>query len=82
MAGAVVLLPNVPLGFLNLTVQVIATIFMPAAMLFLLRLLNDRELMGSYVNSPARNVVSVVILLALIACNVLYGFATLFPGKV
>jgi Mn2+/Fe2+ NRAMP family transporter len=80
LAGAVVLLPNVPLGFLNLSVQVIATIFMPAAMLFLLMLLNDRELMGPYVNSSRRNAVSLAILFALIACNVLYGIATLFPN--
>ncbi len=81
LAGSVVLLPNLPLGFLNLMVQVIATVFMPAAMLFLLMLLNDRELMGSYVNSPLRNAVSLLILVVLIVCNVLYAIATLYPSK-
>lgn len=81
LAGSVVLLPNVPLGFLNLSVQVITTIFMPPAMLFLLMLLNDRELMGPYVNGPWRNAVSIVILASLIVCNTLYGLATLFPDK-
>lgn len=79
LAGAFVLLPKLPLGFLNLSVQVIATVFMPAAMLFLLMLLNDRELMGEYVNSPTRNAVSIAILVLLIICNALYGIATLFP---
>jgi len=79
LAAVVVMLPNVPLGFLNLTVQVIATVFMPAAMFFLLMLLNDRELMGLHVNTTARNAVSIAILLALVACNVLYAIATLFP---
>ena len=79
LAGAFVLLPKLPLGFLNLSVQVIATVFMPAAMLFLLMLLNDRELMGEYVNSPRRNAASIAILVLLIVCNALYGVVTLFP---
>ena len=79
IAAAVVMTPGLDLGFLNLSVQVIATVFMPAAMLFLLMLLNDRELMGEHVNSRARNAASIAIMLALIACNGLYGIATLFP---
>ncbi|WP_297926333.1 NRAMP family divalent metal transporter [Metallibacterium sp.] len=79
LAAGVVLFPNLPLGFLNLSVQVIATVFMPAAMLFLLMLLNDKELMGDYVNGPLRNSVSIAIMLALILCNVLYGLVTVFP---
>lgn len=79
VAAAVVMIPGLDLGFLNLSVQVIATVFMPAAMLFLLMLLNDRELMGEHVNSSSRNAASIAIMLALIACNGLYGIATLFP---
>lgn len=79
LAGVVVLLPGVPLGFLNLLVQVIATIFMPAAMLFLLMLLNDRELMGEHVNSAGRNMLALGIMAFLILCNGMFGVATLFP---
>jgi Mn2+/Fe2+ NRAMP family transporter len=80
IAASVIMIPGLDLGFLNLSVQVIATVFMPAAMLFLLMLLNDRELMGEHVNSLPRNVASIAIMLALIACNGLYGIATLFPN--
>ena len=79
IAAGVVLFPKMPVGFLNLSVQVIATVLMPAAMLFLLMLLNDRELMGAHVNGPLRNAVSIIIMLALILCNALYGLATVFP---
>ncbi|MHB0921870.1 MAG: NRAMP family divalent metal transporter [Thiomonas delicata] len=79
LAAIAVLSPGLPLGFLNISVQVIATVFMPAAMLFLLMLLNDRELMGAHVNSARRNMASVAIMAGLITCNVLYGIATLFP---
>lgn len=80
VAAGVLMLPNVPMGFLNITVQVVATIFMPAAMLFLLLLLNDKELLGDYVNSPLRNVLSVGVVILLILCNGLYGVATIFPN--
>ena len=74
------MLPHVPVGFLNLTVQVIATVFMPAAILFLLMLLNDRELLGEHVNSPLRNALSVGVMVLLIVCNGLYGLVTVFPN--
>lgn len=80
IAAGLLMLPNVPVGFLNLTVQVIATVFMPAAMLFLLMLLNDKELLGEHVNSPLRNALSVGVMLLLITCNGLYGIATVFPN--
>ncbi|MEE3504633.1 MAG: metal transporter [Acidiphilium sp. 21-60-14] len=80
IAAGVLMLPHVPVGFLNLTVQVIATVFMPAAMLFLLMLLNDHELLGEHVNSPTRNILSVGVMVMLIACNGLYGIATVFPN--
>jgi len=79
LAAGVLMLPHVPVGFLNLTVQVIATVFMPAAMLFLLMLLNDRELLGEHVNTPVRNILSVGVMVMLIACNGLYGISTVFP---
>ena len=79
VAAILVMIPGLNLGFLNLSVQVIATVFMPAAMLFLLMLLNDRELMGEHINSSRRNAASIAIMVGLIVCNVLYGLATLFP---
>jgi Mn2+/Fe2+ NRAMP family transporter len=79
IAAGVVLIPHAPLGFLNLTVQVVATIFMPAALLFLLLLLNDREVMGPYVNSRLQNVLPVGIVGFLVVMTGLYGLTVTFP---
>lgn len=79
LAAVTVLIPHAPLGVLNLTVQVIATIFMPAAMLFLLLLLNDREVMGDYVNGRWQNVASIGIVGFLVLMNGLYGLTVVFP---
>ncbi len=79
MAAAVVLIPNAPLGFLNLTVQVIASIFMPAALMFLLLLLNDRDIMGAHVNRPWQNLTAYSIVGLLVILNGLYGLSVVFP---
>lgn len=79
LAGGIVMIPNAPLGFLNLTVQVVATIFMPAAMMFLLMLLNDKEIMGEHVNKPWQNVSSFTIVGLLIIINGIYGLTVVFP---
>ncbi len=79
VAAVVVLIPNIPLSFLNLTVQVIASIFMPAAMLFLLLLLNDKEIMGEHVNKLWQNISAFIIVGFLIIMNGLYGLSIVFP---
>ena len=79
IAAAIVLVPNVPLGFLNLTVQVIASIFMPAALLFLLLLVNDKEVMGKRVNKRWENVSIITIMVVLVSMSSLYGLSLVFP---
>lgn len=79
LAAGLLMLPHISMGFLNLTVQMVATILMPAAMLFLLMLLNDRALLQDHVNSRLRNSLSIGVIILLVACNGLYGLATVFP---
>ena len=79
IAAAIVLVPNVPLGFLNITVQVIASIFMPAALLFLLLLVNDKEVMGKHVNKKWENVSIITIMIVLVSMSSLYGLSLVFP---
>ncbi len=59
--------------------QVIASIFMPAALLFLLLLLNNREIMGRHVNKPWQNVAAIGIVGLLVVLNGLYGMSVVFP---
>ena len=78
-AAGITLIPGAPLGYLNLTVQVIATIFMPAAMLFLLLLLNDKEIMGDRVNRKWQNAVGFGIIGFLIVMDAFYGLSVALP---
>ena len=50
LAAAIVLIPGAPLLAMTLTVNVIATLLMAPALLLLLLLANDREIMGDLAN--------------------------------
>src|SRR5512136_1338766 len=65
-AGIVVLIPGAPLVLITLFVQVVATTLLPAALVFLILLLNNEELMGEHTNTPFQNVVNFAIVIALI----------------
>ncbi len=80
MAGGVVLIPGAPLVLITLFVQVIAVTLLPAALVFLILLLNSEEVMGKYKNTLLQNIVSSAIVIAIIILSTLYGISTLFPG--
>ncbi len=79
-AGAVVLIPGAPLVLITLFVQVIAVTLLPAALVFLILLLNDEERMGRFRNSRLQNVVSVTVVALIVALSTLYGVSALFPN--
>ncbi|MEN6396359.1 MAG: divalent metal cation transporter [Methanoregula sp.] len=81
-AGAVVLIPDAPLVLITLFVQVIAVTLLPAALVFLILLLNNKEIMGKYKNTLAQNIAGITIVTIIIILSTLYGISTLFPNLV
>jgi NRAMP (natural resistance-associated macrophage protein)-like metal ion transporter len=79
-AGAVVLIPNAPLVLITLFVQVIAVTLLPAALVFLILLLNDEKTMGKFKNGIFQNVICGIIVGAIIILSTLYGVSALFPN--
>lgn len=61
LAAAVVLIPGAPLLAITLNANLLATVLMPAALVFLLMLANDRELMGPRSNPGWLNAVGVAV---------------------
>ncbi|MBF0531872.1 MAG: divalent metal cation transporter [Candidatus Omnitrophica bacterium] len=78
-AGTVVLIPGAPLVLITLFVQVIAVTLLPAALVFLILLLNNDELMGKYKNTLLQNIINVGIVVFIIIVSTLYGLTALFP---
>jgi len=79
-AGAVVLIPGAPLVLITLFVQVIAVTLLPAALVFLIILLNNEEIMGKYKNTLFDNITNITIVVCIIAVSSVYGISTLFPN--
>ncbi|MGD0080313.1 MAG: divalent metal cation transporter [Methanoregula sp.] len=79
-AGAVVLIPGAPLVLITLFVQVIAVTLLPAALVFLIILLNNEEIMGKYKNTRFDNIANITIVVCIIVVSSLYGISTLFPN--
>ncbi len=80
LAGVVVLIPGAPLVLITLFVQVIAVTLLPAALVFLILLLNDEETMGEYKNTLCQNVANIGITAMVIVVSTLYGISALFPN--
>jgi len=78
-AGLVVLIPGAPLVLITLFVQVVAVTLLPAALVFLILLLNDRKRMGEYCNSPTENVIGGIIVVSIVTLSTLYGVSVMFP---
>ncbi|MBF0478952.1 MAG: divalent metal cation transporter [Candidatus Omnitrophica bacterium] len=79
-AGAVVLIPGAPLVLITLFVQVIAVTLLPAALVFLILLLNNEEAMGKYKNTLMQNIINITIVAGIIILSTMYGISALFPN--
>jgi Mn2+/Fe2+ NRAMP family transporter len=79
LAAGIVLIPGAPLLAMTLTVNVIATLLMAPALLLLLLLANDREIMGDLANGRWANLAGGTIVIAIALVGALYGVITAFP---
>jgi Mn2+/Fe2+ NRAMP family transporter len=79
-SGLVVLIPGAPLVLITLFVQVIAVTLLPAALMFLILLLNDKRTMGDYCNSIKQNLIGGFIVVGIVVLSSLYGISVMFPN--
>ena len=71
VAGAgVLLVPNFPLPHIMVLSQVVNGVVLPFVLIFMLLLTNDRELMGTHVNSLLFNVIAWVTVVAMIGLTI------------
>ena len=79
VAAGVVLIPGAPLGLMTTGVQVLAGGLLPSAIVFLLLLCNDAEVLGPWVNTRAQNVVATIIVSVLVLLSLILTVTTVFP---
>ena len=80
-AGVVSLVSTIALqNVITIFVQVVAVTLMPAALVFLILLLNDKPLMGEHVNTRWQNIANWSIVIFVIAMSTLFGISQMFPN--
>jgi Mn2+/Fe2+ NRAMP family transporter len=77
--GAVVLIPGLPLVKIAVLSQVVNGVVLPFVLIFMLLLINQRDLMGEYVNTRLFNVIAWATTVVMIALTLAY-FWTLRTG--
>jgi NRAMP (natural resistance-associated macrophage protein)-like metal ion transporter len=80
--AAIAVIPNLPLFRVLLVTQVINGLLLPFVLFAVLRLVNNRELMGAHVNGPLYNVAAWLTAIIVTALSILYIVMTIFPGLV
>ena len=79
--GAVVMLPGLPLIKIAVFSQVVNGAVLPFVLIFMLLLINKKDLMGEYVNKPTFNVIAwattaiMIVLTAMLVWGTLHGTA-------
>jgi Mn2+/Fe2+ NRAMP family transporter len=73
LGAGVALIPGLPLMQVLVGVYVLNGLLLPVELFAILRLVNDRELMGQHVNSPAHNVLAwgIAILVSLLSLSLI-----------
>jgi NRAMP (natural resistance-associated macrophage protein)-like metal ion transporter len=65
---------------ITIFVQVVAVTLLPAALFFLILILNDKQVMGEHTNTRWQNIANWSIAIFVVTISTLYGLSTIFPG--
>jgi NRAMP (natural resistance-associated macrophage protein)-like metal ion transporter len=77
IAIIIALIPNLPIISVLINLQILDAVLLPVLLIFILRLVNNRRLMGSYTNGRVYNVVAWATTVAVSTMAILYIFFSL-----
>lgn len=80
VGAAIAIVPNLPLFRVLLVTQVINGLLLPVILFAVLRLVNNRELMGAHVNGPLYNVAAWLTAIIVTVLSLLFILISLFPN--
>ncbi|MGB2623805.1 MAG: Nramp family divalent metal transporter [Candidatus Acidiferrum sp.] len=82
VGAGIILIPHVPIWKIFIFSQVGNGIWLPIVIIFILLLVNRRDLMGEHVNTLAFNIVAWVTAIAMIILTLVLVYTSIFPGAV
>ena len=80
LSALIILIPNAPLIAIMYVSQVVNGAVLPFVLIFMLRLINSRRIMGRHVNGPIFNIIAWVTVAIMIVLTLLMTFDLIFPG--
>ncbi len=80
LSAALVIIPGVPLGLLTEGVQTLAGVLLPSAVVFLMLLSNDKDVLGPWVNGKKLNILTSAIIWVLVLLSIILTASVLFPN--
>lgn len=80
LSALLILVPNAPLLMIMFISQVVNGAVLPFVLIFMLKLINDRNLMGDYINGPAFNAISWFTVVAMVVLTILMTTDIIIPG--
>jgi Mn2+/Fe2+ NRAMP family transporter len=78
IGAAIILIPNAPLIFISLWSQVINGILLPVVLVCMILLVNNKKIMGKYVNKPVNNIIGWGAVVILVSLSLLLLFLPFF----
>src|SRR6267378_20205 len=78
--AAVILMPGIPLVKITVFSQVVNGAVLPFVLIFMLLLINKKELMGEYVNKPTFNIIAWATTVIMIGLTALLVYGTMHGG--
>ncbi|HZC76378.1 MAG TPA: divalent metal cation transporter, partial [Ktedonobacterales bacterium] len=79
LGALVALIPGLPLIRLIVISQVVNGVLLPILLVFILKIVNDRRIMGKHVNGTVNNLIAVSTTVVLSALSLLMLLAILLP---
>lgn len=78
ISGLIILIPHAPLILISLWSQVLNGLLLPVVLICMILLVNNKKIMGQYVNKPVNNVIGWTSVIVLIGLSLMLLFMPLF----
>ncbi|HEY4744228.1 MAG TPA: divalent metal cation transporter, partial [Desulfuromonadaceae bacterium] len=82
ISAGLILIPNAPLLAIMFISQVVNGVVLPFVLIFMLYLINDRNLMGRYTNGPTFNIIAWLTVVIMVVLTVVMTIDIAFPGLI
>jgi NRAMP (natural resistance-associated macrophage protein)-like metal ion transporter len=82
VSAGLILIPNAPLLAIMFISQVVNGAVLPFVLLFMIKLINNKKLMGSYTNGPTFNIIAWLTVVIMIVLTVIMTLDMAVPGMI